>query len=161
MFYLVQVLLLLLDFYLGIEGLFVVVVMIEVVVVEISRNGFVVVWVNFVIVVVVIILFFILFGVGCEDMNSWVWLDVVVSLLLLCEGNFVLIVFVVGVLGFDVVVVDFYYGVYDWCLFVYWVNINGLLFGVVVVILVDILVYIYVYYVLVVVYGDCIVVEDM
>lgn len=71
-----------------------------------------------------------------------------------------MIVFVVGALGFDVVVVDFYYGVYDWRLFVYRANIDGLLFGVVVVILVDILVYIYVYYVLVVVYGDRIVVED-
>lgn len=72
MFYLVQVLLLLLDFYLGIEGLFVVVVMIEVVVVEISRNGFVEVCVVISVIGVVVILFFILFGVGCEDMNSWV-----------------------------------------------------------------------------------------
>lgn len=54
----------------GIEGLFVVVVTIEVVVVEISRNGFVEVRVVISVIGVVVILFFILFGVGCEDTNS-------------------------------------------------------------------------------------------
>lgn len=81
-------------------------------------------------------------------------------MLLLCEGNFVLIVFVAGALGFDVVVADFYYGAYDWRLLVHWANTDGLLLGAVVVILVDILVHTYVHYVLVVAYGDCTVVED-
>lgn len=63
--------LLLLDFYLGTEGLLVAVATTEAAAVEISRNGFAEVCVVISVTGVVVTLFFILLGVGCEDTNSW------------------------------------------------------------------------------------------
>lgn len=98
-----MIIVLLLDFYLGVEGLFIVIVMVVGGNVGVSCCGIM----GNVIVVFDIVLFFILFCVGGENMDSWMWLDVVVCLLLLCQGDFILIVMIVGLLRFYVVVVDF------------------------------------------------------
>lgn len=146
---------LLLYFYLGIEGNFVVVIVVGgesvvfVVVFCLQIGG------------VVVVLVFILFCVGCEDMDSWMRLDVVVCLLLLSQSNFVLVVVFVGMLGFYVVVIDFQLGVYDWCLFVYWMDIYGVSGRIVFVVQIYVLVYCYVYQVLVIVEVYCVVIQNV
>src|SRR5690606_30473641 len=97
--------------------------------------------------------------VGCEDADSRTGPDAVACLSLLCQGDFVLAVFVVSFLRFDVVVAHFQQGAHDRRPFEHWTNTHGPPLGTVVVVTIDVLVHTDVHQVPTVCKGDCTVIQ--